>query len=257
MRRWALAAAALLGCCGRPIEAPGDETLTPWPFTLDTVTLSCRGGAARMVFVETDDGRTFAVNGSARSEAPLMRDIQAEVNLAPLIARGLRLCDAGTGSVRLKRPLETSEARIETAPASFVIEPSDYSDGVHATLEAQNAISGTRPRLTLGCSPGRAPMIILNLVQAPRTPPPLRGVMARFQIGAQERSIEMSWGLDATWTLRSGDARLEDAQLTQLILEAGELAFIGDRQYMPAQAIHWDLAAHPDELARVRQLCRR
>lgn len=257
LARFAWIGVALLSVgCSPPSSvsrAPPAESLEPWPFTLPEVTLSCGPTPPQAIFVTTPDGRRFAVNGSARSEAPLMRDIQAIVDLQPLIQRGRLLCD-GAGSVRLvARPAATAEPT-QAPPPQYRIEEDRLGGGFFAIAEADQDIGGRRPELALGCADGRPNFVSLNVVTEPRTPPPLRGVFAEFEVGARTFRYEMSWGLNDDWMPRSGDDRAEDAELARAILAHGSVVFRGDRTYMPARA-SWSLEGFGDQLNRIRRDC--
>lgn len=238
-----LLGAAALAACGESPDA-GGEVMTPWPFTVDQVALSCEPG--RRLFVTTNDGRRFAVNGTARAEAELMREIQNEVDLQPLIQRGLALCrDNDVRTLRLYRPVAESAPPPPAARRGARIEPLEIREGLGVKLEADQVINGRRPELYFSCSPGRAPMIQLDLIQAPRTPPPLRGVFATFRIGGQSVRVEMSWSTGSRWTLRSGDDRALDQQLVRMILEERAVAFVGSSDFMPSSTLTWTSADIP------------
>lgn len=246
-----LACVVGLSGCAEPATSTLN-TLEPWPFTVDEVRLECAPGT-RQVFVTTTDGRRYAVNGSARSEAPLMREIQAEVDLHPLIMRGLALCESGRNSERLRAP-PAQQAQPAGEPA-YSVQPSELGPGIVAIAEADTLIGGARPTLQLICEDGRAPMLMFDLIEAPRTPPPLRGVYATFDTGNGQRRIEMAWGTDADWTLRSGDARVEDRELANTMLQSGQLTFHADNAFMPRR-ISWDLNRFGQQLAQIQTQCR-
>lgn len=266
--------AAILGlsACSRAPDA-GFETLEPWPFTVETVVLSCEPASippdvsqtaaetlrrhGGKIFVTTEDGRRFAVNGTARAAAPLMTDIQAVVDTSPVIRRGLELCRGEGGSVRLVRSTAGTAAPPPTVgPPAYTLRPQEIGDGYFATAQANEVINGVRPELTLACERGHAPMVLINVGEPPRTPPPLRGVYASFAIaGASTQRLEMSWGTETMWTLRSGDERREDAALARAILAGGEVRFTGAARYMPEETLTWDFAQFGEELGRIRVEC--
>jgi len=256
VRSIGLCALVSLVSCG-PGEPPTPlpvETLEPWPFTVPEVALTCGPTPPGGIFVTTPDGRRFAVNGAARSEAPLMREIQGAVDLQPLIARGRLLC-AGEGPIRLRAPqaAESGPAPIAEAPR-FRIEDDPLTGGVYVISESQNETGGRRAELAIGCRDGRPNFISLNLITEPRTPPPLRGVFAEFDIGARTYRYEMSWGLNDDWILRSGDDRAEDTELGRAILAGGSVRMRAENPYMPS-SVTWDLNGFGPELNRVQSLC--
>lgn len=250
---WLSASVCALAACGPAPVARPQETLEPWPFTVDEVTLSCTPGT-RAVFVTTPDSRRFAVNGTARAEAPLMRPIQGAIDTGPLIRMGLALCETGRGQAHLVAPAGHSSTA--ASPPRFSIEPVQFGEGVNVTVEAQDVIDGHRPALTFSCRPGQAPTLLIDVAQAPRSPPPLRGVYATFSVGGEETREEVSWGEQSLWMLRSGDARQADRELTRAVLAAGKLTMTPAQTYMPQHAVTWDLTGfQTSELARARRLC--
>ncbi len=86
------------------------ETAEPWPLTVDEGVLSCfRVAGVEALFITTDDGRTWALNGVARSYAgkygaestlnPIWRKDPEfpgwRISISPLIAYALAACRAG------------------------------------------------------------------------------------------------------------------------------------------------------------------
>lgn len=101
----ALGAAAVVLCGLMLATDAGAETLSPWPFTVDEVTLRCRqptGAGWGMATATTSDGREFALNGTARSRYAPVDPIWApnpairgtKIDIGPAINRALALCVA-------------------------------------------------------------------------------------------------------------------------------------------------------------------
>ena len=243
-----------LGVLAAPAaNAQPTETMTPWPFTVNEVRLTCEPG--QRVFVSTLAGARYAVNGTARGEAPLMRPIQAIIDVDPLIRRGLALCgSSGHGVVRLVAPPPTTYPSAVARPHKVEIHGRD----LQATAYANAAINGRFPELTFMCTPGAAPMVLFDFVREPRTPPPLRGVFATISTPTGPRvRYEMSWGTDGDWTLRSGDTRALDRTLTRAILSAGSMTLEGDGQYIRRPSIVWSMTGFGGDLRRFRSACLR
>lgn len=258
-----LSALLLAGCeVGAPStvqEAPvariAEPTIEPWPFNVTSVVLACEN-PGRKVFVTTADGQRYAVNGSARSDAPLMRDIQAEMNLGPLIEMGLGLCDRGQGPLTLVAPPPQVEAPGGAAPiAPMAIEPAGYGDTMHISLQSDQLIAGQRSTLTVACKPDGPPMILFDLVTRPGTPPPLRGVYATIDAGDGPQSVEMSYGAGVIWTFRSGDTRELDTRLVRTLLESNRFEMQASNRYMPRTRLVWRVQGAPEDMARFRSLC--
>lgn len=99
-------------------------------------------------------------------------------------------------------------------------------------------------------------MVMLDVDEAPRTPPPLRGVFATFTIGDRSpQQVEMSWGSDAIWTLRSGDARALDRSLTRAMLSELTISFTSNSEFLPSQNLTWDLSGFGESLDVVKNAC--
>ena len=101
-----VAAVAAASACDQP--TPGEtisaDTWTdgPWPLTVPAGRLLCEPGRAAIVV--TPDGRRFQLNGTASAERYRTRPLEeiwqvnpdipgTRVNIGPMIARALRLCE--------------------------------------------------------------------------------------------------------------------------------------------------------------------
>lgn len=260
--RWiggVIALALSTAACGDGQQTPSNssqpvgETIEPWPFNVDEVTLSCDPPGSMAVFVTSPNGKRYAVNGAARSEAPLMRDIQAVVDVQPLIRRGLKLCRDGGRTLRLYAT--KVEPRPDAVAPKFTVEKADYGGGYDVNMESETVIDGRHPRLSLTCGDGK-PFVFIDVIQGPEIPPPLRGVHASFRVdGDSPVRYEVSWGMDGQWTLRSGDERLADRRLIQAIAGGSEVVLQGPARYMPEGAIRWRLDGFGDRAGEVRGLC--
>lgn len=252
----------LLGCeVGAPaseqeahVQRPTEPTLEPWPFNVTSVVLECEN-PARKVFVTTANGQRYAVNGTARADAPLMRDIQAEMDLEPLIRMGLGLCDRGEGPITLIAPPPQVEAPGGSLPiAPLRIEPVGYGDGVFFHFDSDQIYAGARPQLSISCERDRPPMIQFDLITAPRTPPPLRGVDAYVRTD-RGTTVEMSYFMNGVWTLRSGDTRELDTELVRQMIESNRFELGASNRYMPRETFVWRVHGAPEDVARFRSLC--
>jgi hypothetical protein len=253
-----LCALLLASACAETDPAP--ETITPWPLTVETALLSCsptpipegvEGAAADTirrhggrVFVTIADGRRFAVNGTAQSMALPIEEIQAQPDLRPLIQRGLALCERSRigGSVRIQASEEIAAREAVVAAPSASVSGREIGAGHIYTIQADEAVGGARPTLSLSCAGGgQAPMIMLDIVSPPRTAPPLRGVFGRFLSpnGADQR-FELSWATGSDWTLRSSPRRDEDRILARQIITDRVILFESDASYLTSAPLHFD-----------------
>ena len=113
IRFLALAAVlALAGCGGRDngqgsAATTGSQTVSradfgeEWPLTVDSGVLSCEGAGS--VYFTADDGRRYAVNGTAMTAGDAQRidaiwaddptGLSPKKNIGPLIDDGLKLCE--------------------------------------------------------------------------------------------------------------------------------------------------------------------
>jgi hypothetical protein len=253
--RWVVMAAALIaGACNETYNTSPADGITPWPFTVDQLTLSCEPPAK--VFVTTPDGRRYAVNGAARRDAPPMTEIQADSDTWPVIERGLELCRTGQGSLRLtgnaRRPIASPLVRPEfTVTVSQIV-------GTTASAYANGAVDRQFPKLSITCGAGN-PSVFVDLVRAPATPPPLQGVFGTFQVdGRPSQRFELSWtGEGGKWMLRSGggSSRADDARLVAAMLAGREVTFTGPSTFAPSEPVTWDLSGFGEQLDAVRTLC--
>lgn len=264
MRMLSLLAAAFVTACGpsgertpRTDAEPAEEpvTIQPWPFTVAWVDLTCE--APSKVFATAPDGRRFAVNGAARSDAPLMTDIQAYYDTAGLIQRGLSLCRDHSGPLRLTAPAQVAQAP-EQVPRdnAFSVEASRLG-GITATALSETVVDGSRPEVSFACEGGRATFLFLDLQRAPQTPPPLRGVYGSFRIddGTPQR-VELSWaGTGGQWSLRSDDDHSVEARLVPAILAGQRLVFEGPAGFTSGEPVEWAMSGFGERMAAVREAC--
>lgn len=103
MKMLAIATLVALAACQPGVEITEDEYGEEWPLTVEAARLWCQ--PPQLVLLEAD-GQTYAVNGAAQSHLnypaidPVWRDdpdmpagVDARVSIAPLIRRGLGMCD--------------------------------------------------------------------------------------------------------------------------------------------------------------------
>jgi hypothetical protein len=253
-------AVALLGACEpreeprRPAPGSASETLTPWPFTVDRVELSCE--APSRVFVTTLDGRRFAVNGAARSDAPLMREIQGYYDASALIERGLRICESGGAPLQLIAPRAADSTPAPPPAPTFTVEASQLG-GIIASAEANSTIDGHLPTLSFSCDGGAATRVSFDLIRAPQTPPPLRGVYGTFQVDdLAPRRVEVSWGGPrGRWMIRSDDASSVEAELVPVMLSGQQVTFIGPSGFTTGEPVVWAMTGFGDHLLNLRDVC--
>jgi hypothetical protein len=235
---------------------PEAETIDPWPFKMDEVTLSCE---KNRVFVTAPDGRRYAVNGTAKSFAlePRVETIQAYYDTSAVIRRGTQLCETGSGSIPLVAPVRAAPP--DPGQPSFRKQAMDRSLGYFATFEATTVIDGQRPELTFVCRPGQLLGLQLNLIRAPETAPPLRGVFGTIEIDANsEVRAELAWGLDGRWMLRAGNDRerdLQDDRIARAMLAGQQVTFRGPSGFIAHSSITWALAGFGEQFDGVRRTC--
>ncbi|WP_048707408.1 hypothetical protein [Microvirga massiliensis] len=233
------------------------DTFDPWPFKTDEITLSCE---LSRVFVTTPDGRRYAVNGTARNFAPEPRiqTIQAHYDISAVIRRGLELCDTGSRPIRIAAPVRVAPP--EPDPPSLKIEAGGLGTGFFGTVEANEVIDGKRPELTFACKPGEPLGLQLDLIRAPQTAPPLRGVFGTFQIdGTEPVKVELAWvGLNGQWLLQretDQDRVLQDDRLARALLKGQRVTFTGPAGFIAHSRITWALASLGDHFDEIRKTC--
>lgn len=191
--------AILAGC-----EATKIETLTPWPFRPDQVTLSCEPFTvgdltSRRVFVTTPDGRRYAANGSARAVAPLTTPIETDPDTSAVISRGLKLCADEAGPLVIRRPPQpASRPSPARTPSAVTVTKSILGPGI--TIQSDG--SSEPAKLHISCDDGVASNLMFELeVRSP--PAPLRGVFADFRLSRGSSSrVELSQGGVPFWMVR-------------------------------------------------------
>src|SRR5215217_1462987 len=211
------ACAAATGGCRR------EEVIDPWPFTVDRVELSCE---ARRVFVTTPDGRRFGVNGSARALAPGTEAIQSHYDTRQVIARGLALCDDGSGSVVVRAPQAPTPPTRDaggTAPTIAIVAAPGLNS-VLVTVESDEAAPVGRAELTFACRRGQPPSIQIDMRLAPNRPPPLAGTYGEITQAGRVNRIELAWLPEAMWTPRNPEA-VRSADLLRELLRGHDLRF--------------------------------
>lgn len=105
---------AIVGPRGRQDSAPSSkaevamdgEPITPWPFKVKSVVLTCDQPEnitprVRRVYVITN-GTVYAVNGSARPFAPPTEPIEIRSDTSAVILRGVKLCDDHAGPITIR-----------------------------------------------------------------------------------------------------------------------------------------------------------
>ena len=262
---WLVLAAILSGCGPPPssttatsifskdaVQSDSSESMTPWPLTVSEAWLSCE--APGRVFVRTPDGRRFAVNGAASSQARLFIDIQANYDARPLIERGLRLCVEGVSELHLVNRTPVVNATAPAAP-TYSTEPS-LLGGLTANFTSDALVDGQRAQLSLSCDRSGA-FVFMNLVRVPPSAPPQGGLSAQFQVDrAAPLHFDLTWtGDGAGWTLDDGDARRRHARLTRAILAGQRVTLTPPHRYTAGEAITWNIAGLGDRLADMRRAC--
>lgn len=107
MRRVILFAAATLVLCGTANAGQGEKRVSEvtfqgeYPLTRPATLRCVQKGGQKIVWVETDDGKTWQVNGAASAYHQAIQPIwkkrtdfpSLRVDIGPLIQEGLALCD--------------------------------------------------------------------------------------------------------------------------------------------------------------------
>lgn len=244
-----LFAFGLLASCGG--SAP--ELLDPWPFNVPRVELGCQAGR---VFVTTPEGTRYAANGSARAAAPYLQPILAHHDASAVIQRGLSLCEQGQGPVTLEGLPRSPAPRPPAAP-STTLEDQELGEGVFVTVEAEAAIEGRRPRLALVCDGTAQPSFQLYLIQAPASPPPLRGTYGTFTVDdGESQRIELGWGTEDAW-MPSDREKAAAARLVRAFVRGSELRFTPPAAYSSGEAFVWRATTFAPQLEQVRRWCAR
>lgn len=244
-----------VAACGQPTRHT-EETMEPWPFNVPAAELSCvTDGPMLRVFATTPDGRRFAVNGAARSEAPLMTPIQGHYQTGDLIDRGLALCRSGSGPIRLVAPAQP--ALPDPGPPTYRIQPADDGRGFFVIAESSQIIDGRHPKLTFSCGGGRTPFLTIDFIRVPPSGPPLRGTFGTMTIGDDSpQRLEWSWtGDKAVWTIRTGDDSADHTQLVRAVVRAGAVTVAGPATYTPSEPINWTLADFGESLQQINATC--
>jgi hypothetical protein len=248
----------LLAACSQGSAPPIEETLDPWVFSVPEITLSCEANdhGGKAVFATTAAGERYAVNGMARSRAPLMEPIQTHYDTDHVIKAGLALCDSGKGPTRFVPPATSEVAAEQTAPIFAIEESQTGEEGIFASIESRDLVAGKRPKLTLVCMKGASPSIQMRLVAEPAKAPPLRGVFASYVVGQGEaESIEVAWALEDSWMVRTEENRNAAAGLVSGFVREGQLTIQSLAAAGIDHAITWQFSTFGAEQDRVRQAC--
>jgi hypothetical protein len=83
---------------------------------------------------------------------------------------------------------------------SATIKRSETTGAQLIVVESDTLVDGRRPTMTLVCKPGELAALQLDLVRAPATPPPPRGIFAQMEVaGSNQITIELVWMTGSTW----------------------------------------------------------
>lgn len=242
-----ITALALLSACG----GSGTEVLDPWPFNIPQVELSCEAGR---VFVTTPEGTRYAANGSARAVSPYLQPLLAHYDASAVIRRGLRLCEQGQSRVTLQSPAPAQSSPPPDAPA-VTVEQQELGRGVFVTVEAETVVGGRRPRLVLVCDTVSPPSFQLYLVQAPSSPPPVRGVYGTFTVaGAQPQRIELAWGTEDSWSPRDNNAPAV-RRVVQALTSGKNLSLEPPPGYSAPTTMRWRAATLSSNAQNIQRQC--
>lgn len=237
-----------------PTAPPAPQTLDPWPFKPQSVTLTCETNNAggKAVFVTTPDGTRYAVNGTARARAPAMDPINSDYRVDAAIQAGLALCDGGGGSAEFVAPPKVAET-VPTAETPTTVARVSVDSGPVGTFVTMKS-DGGEAVLSLECRGGEPTGFQVAFGSVPPTPPPLRGTMATVETDGAKRVLEMGWGMKDRWfPRRDMDAEKAKARAAaSAILNAKEIAVYGPSGFTPSLPRTWRLG---DEMATVRKAC--
>ena len=126
--------------------------------------------------------------------------------------------------------------------------------GILATLHSEDG-----NEFTLACDGTETPSFQLNLVEAPTSPPPLRGVYGEFTVdqGVTQR-IELLWtGSGGRWLPSDGDKQQEEtsAALVRRFVSGMELKFVPPASYASDLEITWNSAPFDPQIDTIKRWC--
>lgn len=210
MRGWALVL-ALLAACGETSGVPVSRAVSPWPFRAGSARLTCEANA---VTVEVQ-GRRYAVNGTARSQArwPYAASVAVdEMALDALVPMGLELCRTGDKSADLTPGAEVVPSPPE--PAGIVREESRIGRSV--TVRSEDGFE-----IHFSCADkGGIDFVSFDFKSRPARIPDLRNNLAAITVNGAREVFEMSWlGPNGSWVIRSFPGQPELGRLPSLFLD--------------------------------------
>lgn len=234
--------------CGPP--ASNEIEVSPWPLRVPSAELSCDNGR---VFLKVPDGSRYAVNGTARAEAPIMDPIQLRYD-HDLVQRGLKLCEASSGAIRIV------PGREETGPtasaSSWAFERDEFNpNALTLKIASANEINGVRPSLMIACDGGESLVEIEYGVIPPRSS---SNEEARYKFSdvADWRKARV-FENGGNWYFRdeSADERAVKQRFVSEALRSDTVVFTAPFGFNHEGDFRWDLSVMGDQRKEIQDRC--
>ncbi len=232
-------------------EPAREKKISPWPLTMPWALISCENSA---VFLQTPEGDRYAVNGTARSQAPLMDAVQTRYD-HDLIGEGLALCKENAPPLKIVPGPEATPPPIGE-PEWSLTEGGVRSDRISIVAKSEDVIQGVRPELHIECD-GDGGIAWIDMNRMPPRASPLREV-AKYKTGRVSNWTVISVsGVDGEWFLRNDKPEEKRAQKKFIsdVLWSDLLVFSAPPGFNHDGEFSWRSDRLGDGISQARRTC--